>query len=469
MSGETRSIGETEPVTLVVGEGCPAERVRSAMGGTVVPVGDYLAALGEMAHRRVAAVVGEAGSMGVSMDPTVRGLRELAPAARLVLLADAEEEPRAMRAVRLGFDDYLIRPFSADELARSLEGAAEAAAESDEAEGSASPGTLQATEGNGAVAGDPMDGLNGLAEPGALVGSGGARRLTRGTSADEAELIDRLLRGQHDLRDAAMETVRHRLDTEDIQWSPVIVRDHRGCVAVSYEGAALGYLVSATVPAEQLEAEAAWLGRWVAMARHIGALTEMAFRDEMTGLRNRRYFDRFLRLVLGRARAERFQVTLMVYDIDDFKAYNDRFGHEAGDEILRETAKLMGSVVRRHDVVARIGGDEFAVIFWDAEARRRRDSTHPQDVRSAAERFQRAVCDHQFPKLAEQAPGTLTISGGLASYPWDGQEAEELLQAADRMLLESKRQGKNAITFGPGAVRACGMRGEIEEAPAEED
>lgn len=467
MSGETRSIAESEPITLVVGEGCPAEQVRSAMGGTVVPVEDYLAALGEMAHRRVAAVVGEAGSMGVSMDPTVRGLRELAPGARLVLVADAEEEPRAMRAVRLGFDDYLIRPFSAEELARTLEGAADSGATSAGAEGP-SAHSLQPAGPNGVVAGVPIDGLDGLAEPDAIVGGGGARRLTRGTAADEAELIDRLLRGQHDLRDAAMDTVRHRLDTQDVQWSPVVVRDHRVCVAVSYEGAELGYLISATLSTDRLETEAAWLGRWVAMARHIGALTEMAFRDEMTGLRNRRYFDRFLRLVLGRARAERFQVTLMVYDIDDFKAYNDRFGHEAGDEILRETAKLMGSVVRRHDVVARIGGDEFAVIFWDAEARRRRDSTHPQDVRAAAERFQRAVCDHRFPKLAEQAPGTLTISGGLASYPWDGQEAEELLQAADRMLLESKRQGKNAITFGPGAVRACGMRGEIEGGPAEE-
>ena len=107
--------------------------------------------------------------------------------------------------------------------------------------------------------------------------------------------------------------------------------------------------------------------------------------------------------------------------------------------------------------VARIGGDEFAVIFWDAEPPRRESSEHPHSVRTAAERFQKAVCQHRYPKLAEQAHGTLTISGGLASYPWDGQTPEQLIDLADEMLLESKKQGKNALTFGPGAMRACGL------------
>ncbi len=148
-------------------------------------------------------------------------------------------------------------------------------------------------------------------------------------------------------------------------------------------------------------------------------------------------------------------MTLLVFDIDDFKIYNDRYGHAAGDEILRETARLMQSFVREHDVVARIGGDEFAVIFWDAGERRRPNSAHPQSVRHAAERFQKAIYNHSFPKLAHEAPGTLTISGGLASFPWDGRSPEELLERADAMAMKSKRQGKNAITFGPGAQRAC--------------
>ncbi|MEP0764213.1 MAG: hypothetical protein HRF48_15895, partial [Chloroflexota bacterium] len=62
---------------------------------------------------------------------------------------------------------------------------------------------------------------------------------------------------------------------------------------------------------------------------------------------------------------------------------------------------------------------------------------------------------HRFPKLLHDAPGTLTISGGLASFPWDGRTPKDLLHLADAMALQSKRQGKNAITFGPGALRLC--------------
>jgi GGDEF domain-containing protein len=81
-------------------------------------------------------------------------------------------------------------------------------------------------------------------------------------------------------------------------------------------------------------------------------------------------------------------------------------------------------------------------------------------VRFAAERFQRAICAHKFPKLGEQAPGTVKISGGLASYPWDGSTPAQLVQLADECLLESKRKGKNAITFGQGAMEQCNLTAE---------
>ena len=141
----------------------------------------------------------------------------------------------------------------------------------------------------------------------------------------------------------------------------------------------------------------------------------------------------------------------MVFDIDDFKQYNDKYGHAAGDEILIHTAQLMKSVMRPHDVIARIGGDEFAVIFWDAQGPRRPNSQHPTEVRHIAQRFQQAIVTHQFDKLRDEAPGTLTISGGIAGYPWDGSTAPELLDKADQIALQSKRQGKNALIFGPGA------------------
>ena len=76
-------------------------------------------------------------------------------------------------------------------------------------------------------------------------------------------------------------------------------------------------------------------------------------------------------------------------------------------------------------------------------------------VRKAADRFQRAICAHKFPKLLEEAPGTLTISAGLAGFPWDGRDPEDLLARADEMAMHSKRQGKNVVTYGPGAMQAC--------------
>ena len=179
----------------------------------------------------------------------------------------------------------------------------------------------------------------------------------------------------------------------------------------------------------------------------------MAMRDELTGAWNRRYFNRFLKRIVGHARDQRTSVTLMIFDIDDFKTYNDKYGHTAGDEILVETTRLMQAAVREQDVVARIGGDEFAVIFWDAEAPRRAGSRHPADVRKICDRFRKMILAHKFPKLLDEAPGTLTISGGLAAFPWDAKTPEELIERADAMALESKQQGKNAIKFGPGLLK----------------
>jgi diguanylate cyclase (GGDEF)-like protein len=204
-------------------------------------------------------------------------------------------------------------------------------------------------------------------------------------------------------------------------------------------------------PIEFLEGWASWLAHWLSLQTKMQGMWKLAMSDPLTGVWNRRYFDIFLKQLLQRAQADRFRVSVMVFDIDDFKQYNDKYGHAAGDDILIHTAQLMKSVMRPHDVIARIGGDEFAVIFWDAQGPRRPNSQHPTEVRSIAQRFQQAIVTHKFHKLHDEAPGTLTISGGIAGYPWDGSTAAELLDKADQMAMQSKRQGKNALIFGPGA------------------
>jgi diguanylate cyclase (GGDEF)-like protein len=138
----------------------------------------------------------------------------------------------------------------------------------------------------------------------------------------------------------------------------------------------------------------------------------------------------------------------MIFDIDDFKHYNDKWGHDAGDEIIRELVKLLRSIIRKGDHVCRIGGDEFAVLFCDPEPPREPGSNHPTTIEILAKRFKEQVQLARFPKLGNEATGVLTISGGLATFPWDGMDADSILLKADQRLLQSKRQGKNSITIG---------------------
>ena len=248
-------------------------------------------------------------------------------------------------------------------------------------------------------------------------------------------------------------------------------------IKVIHNGHLLGYLVSPTDAGaiHRLDpAHVEYLTAWAALDRHESQLREFAFMDELTGAYNRRFFNRFMASSLEAARNTRQFVTLLYFDIDDFKLYNDRFGHGAGDEILVSVVALLKSVIRPTDKVCRLGGDEFAVIFYDpspASARPGeepdpsplRDSRvggAPQSLQQIAERFQRQICSHRFPKLGEMAPGTLTVSGGMATYPWDGRTPEELLARADELLMGSKAKGKNLITLGPGSIEVCRGVGE---------
>ncbi|MEM9560157.1 MAG: diguanylate cyclase [Planctomycetota bacterium] len=204
-----------------------------------------------------------------------------------------------------------------------------------------------------------------------------------------------------------------------------------------------------------LARHAEWLSHWLRLSARQRDLRHAAFTDPLTGAWNRRYFERYLGAAIDRAKSARIPLTVMVFDIDNFKAYNDRHGHGAGDEILSETVRLLGSTIRPTDRVCRIGGDEFAVIFFEPDGPRDATSRPPESIYQIARRFQQQICQHRFPKLGAHAQGTLTISGGLATYPWDGTDAGALLRRADELALRSKAQGKNALTFGPGATEVC--------------
>ncbi len=243
---------------------------------------------------------------------------------------------------------------------------------------------------------------------------------------------------------------------EDEPNNGVAVTAPRPEQAVSADGATtggrvFGRLFAANTDPEQLRPWAEWFGWWLALDRKVRTLRRWSYQDELTGAWNRRFFFSFVQQTIDNARTRRLPVTVMLFDLDDFKVYNDDFGHEAGDEILRETVSLLKSVIRRGDRVCRIGGDEFAVIFADLDGPREPGSAHPDSIEQVARRFQDQVCRMKFPKLGPQAPATLSISAGIATFPWDGQDPATLLRVADERALESKKRGKNAITFGPGA------------------
>lgn len=295
-------------------------------------------------------------------------------------------------------------------------------------------------------------------------------RVTHASAAPDAAPLEAMLAGK-DVLAAALAGMGQRLGAQAM-FTPVAAdgRVPTNGVPVVSGGRVLGALDVSGAPATSsvLTAEAAWLGAVLALAAQQDQLRRAAFTDELTGAWNRRYFKRYLSAAIEHARSARHSVTLLVFDIDNFKKYNDAYGHGAGDEILCETVRLLTSVIRPTDRVCRIGGDEFAVVFHDPQGPREPGPgavQGPQSIAQIAERFQRQIVTHRFPKLLTEAPGTLTISGGMATFPWDGRGVDELLQRADELAMTSKRQGKNLITFGPGAELECRSGGEGNAAP----
>jgi len=286
----------------------------------------------------------------------------------------------------------------------------------------------------------------------------------------DIDAVEMITRGRDPL-ETCLTLIRSRMGRSDARYVPlgdgliagqIAGNPKAGCAEVRLGSTPVGLLVlegPAPSPAEleALEEHARWLGAWIRLSEQQRALRLAAFTDTLTGAWNRRYYERYTDAAIEQARAARQTLTVLFFDIDDFKIYNDRYGYEAGDAILTETVRMMRSVVRPSDRVCRIGGDEFAVVFFEPQGPRRPDSRPPESIFEIATRFQRQICDARFPKLGAEAQGTLTISGGLATYPWDGVDAESLRKRAAELASQSKRQGKNVITLGPGAERVCNL------------
>jgi len=161
--------------------------------------------------------------------------------------------------------------------------------------------------------------------------------------------------------------------------------------------------------------------------------------DELTGLHNRRHLTDRLSDELLRSYREKCSFTVLMADVDEFKKYNDAFGHPAGDEVLRKVASILLASTRAVDCTARYGGEEFAVLLTD---------TVGEGALQVAERIRTRVAAEEFPGRK------ITISIGMAEFPVHGHSAEAVISRADEALYAAKRSGRNRIErAGPDRTR----------------
>ncbi len=161
---------------------------------------------------------------------------------------------------------------------------------------------------------------------------------------------------------------------------------------------------------------------------------ELTYRDAVTELFNRRYFEEALEREVRRAVRYNLPLSLLMVDIDHFKIYNDTNGHHQGDNVLKEVAARITENTRQVDIVARYGGEEFVVIL---------PMTSKTHARLVAEKLRRSVEETKVPGEEVLPGGRLTISLGLAAYPEDASNPTGLIQAADAALYTAKRRGRN--------------------------
>jgi len=211
-------------------------------------------------------------------------------------------------------------------------------------------------------------------------------------------------------------------------------------ISLQLPGREFAYDALAMVAANLFGASIVYMHEKISRTRFLeaGLLREMVARDGLTGIQNRRMFDQHIQRVWQLALREEKRIAVLLVDIDCFKDYNDRYGHQAGDECLRAVAVSLNQCARRPlDFVARYGGEEFAVVLYDASR---------EYVAEVLTRIQRSIAELNIPHEASRVASRLTVSIGAAFIrPSPNRTHDGLVQLADEALYSAKEQGRNRV------------------------
>ncbi len=232
------------------------------------------------------------------------------------------------------------------------------------------------------------------------------------------------------------------LTETELSFIPSPMAEHL-CVPMIAQGDALGLLCLASHKSGQLSEDQQRLASSV--AEHIAlalanlklreALQYQSIRDSLTGLYNRRYLEESLEREINRAQRQKFNLGVIMIDIDHFKHYNDTFGHEAGDVVLQQLGNLLQKNIRGSDIACRYGGEEFTLILPEVSL---------EIVQERAEiirvEVQKLKLQHHDLDL-----GQITLSLGIALFPSQGLTGESVVRAADAALYQAKQQGRNRV------------------------
>lgn len=422
------ALGSAERRLLVVGD---LKRLGPIVADHFAPnriegLHTYLEAIAEIPRSPTRAVLVGYDSACRQPEAAISAIRSVAPDVPVVLCCDPAHETATRRLLEHGADDYVIFPPESAELERAL-GIPSRKTQACWVETTAAP-PIPTAEELACLAdvlpqlqvsiGAALEGMAKLtcialsAQSATVLYDGRSGRAGRpGQPRFDGVLVEPILRGEH------------RVGQIRVGGSCGGGFSQEHLAKLRHYGVLFGRMLESTLRAEH----------W----------RTLSMTDDLTGLANRRRLMEFLDKTLEAASATRSTVTALVFDIDDFKRYNDSYGHDAGDEILRDVGKLFVACSRKSDMVARHGGDEFVVVFWNPDGPRTVGSQHPEDVKTVIKRFRGELGKHSFSRLGSEAVGCLTISGGLAQFPWQARTSEELIRAADQALLQAKLAGKN--------------------------